>query len=62
MWTIGAGIMIGGLISMVFVPMVLGFVVIGIGAALALAANEYEQWQECEKNNSWRKEYPTYKY
>jgi Na+-transporting methylmalonyl-CoA/oxaloacetate decarboxylase gamma subunit len=61
MWIIGAGIMVCGLLSMVFAPMLLSFAVMGIGALIAWACSEEEHREE-SKRNAWRKTYPTYKY
>lgn len=61
MWVIGAGIMVGGFLSMVFAPMVLGLIAMGIGFLFFVA--EYAEEKQIEnKQNAWRKEYPSYKY
>lgn len=61
MWIIGAGIMVCGLLSMVFAPMLLSFAIMGIGALIAWACSEEEHRNE-SRRNAWRKAYPTYKY
>lgn len=61
MWMIGAGIMVCGLLSMVLIGIPMGLLIMGAGAALAAAASWAERQAE-DKENSWRKEYPSYKY
>lgn len=61
MWIIGAGIMVAGLLSMVFAPMLISWGVMAIGAAIAWACSHEEEQKE-SKRNAWRKAYPTYKY
>ena len=61
MWIIGAGIMVGGFLSMVFAPIVLGLIAMSIGF-LFFVAEYIEEKQIENKQNAWRKEYPSYKY
>ena len=61
MWLIGAGIMVAGLLSMVFAGIAIGLAVIAGGAAIAAASCYHEQQAE-QKAESWRKNYPSYKY
>lgn len=61
MWTVGAGIMVCGLLSMALIGIPMGLLIIGAGAALAGAASWAELQTEAKKNE-WRKAYPSYKY
>lgn len=61
MWVIGAGIMVSGLVSMVFAGIGTGLIAIGIGAIIAIIGNESDKWQEKQTAQQY-KSYPTYKY
>lgn len=61
MWVIGAGIMVGGLISMVFAGIGTGLIAMAIGAIIAIMGDESDRWQERQAAQQY-KNYPTYKY
>lgn len=61
MWVIGGGIMVAGLLSMVFAGIGIGMLMIGLGAVVA-AASCWCELQAERKANEWRKAYPSYKY
>ena len=60
MWVIGAGIMVGGLLSMPLVGIIPGLAIIAAGAALAELANYAAE--QAERRQKAPTEYPSYKY
>lgn len=61
MWVIGAGIAMGGFVSLAFAPLWWSIIVI-LGGILIATVTDWRTFQKENRHNKWRRTYPTYKY
>ena len=61
MWVIGAGIAMGGLVSLAFAP-VLWCIIAILGGIFIATVTDWRTLQKESRHNEWRRAYPTYKY